>query len=197
MRQFRPITVPAQVPQVNSAQMVRRISPATSAAASFDKCPCRLRMRCLVDQRALGVLLQQLHVVVGLQHQQVRRSNPLDDQLGRVSRCVEKPNVAGRCSKENPPGRRRHAGPRMFPPSRRPPRTTRRSETPPPSTGTSTPPPRPGARRSVAVNGHVQPRRQHRQPLDVIDVLVGHENAGQGLPDSGQSRPTVPGSAWR
>ena len=71
------------------------ICSATSAAASFERWPCRPRMRCLRLQGRRGAILQHLHVMVRLQHQRMGRADSFEHQPRGMAQVRQETDVAG------------------------------------------------------------------------------------------------------
>ena len=71
------------------------ICAAASAAASFERWPCRPRMRCLRLHGRRATILQHFYVVVGLQDEDVCASRALEHELGNVTEVGDKTKIAG------------------------------------------------------------------------------------------------------
>ena len=48
------------------------------------------------------IVLQQFHIVIGLQDEGVRGPNPFDDQAGGMPQIRQKPDVSGGCAEKEP-----------------------------------------------------------------------------------------------
>ena len=99
--QFRTITIPTQVAQVNLAQIsrynflehIRRCFIAKVAMPAVDAL--------FHTPGAMPILLQELDVVVSFQHEHVGTTDSLNNELCRVAQVSEKANIhAGRADEE-------------------------------------------------------------------------------------------------
>lgn len=190
LREFRFIALTAQMAQVEVTKIAGHDFLGGVGSGGIGKVPVTSKNSLLETPRPTSAILEQLHIVIGLQHKHVRRADSLRHKFCHVTQVGEESNVRSIGAKKVSDGVLRVVGNREgFNLHIANVKTGPCGEQPAID---------PDIElilncvlgRSVAVNRNSELLGQDGQSLNVIDMFVGDENAGEIL-----GRPSDAGEA--
>jgi len=94
MGELRPVTVTAQVPEIQTPQFIRDDLLSDFGGSDIGEMTVAAEDALFDAPGAPGVFLEQLQVMIGLQQENIRRADAFDDQLRGIAEVGQKTEVA-------------------------------------------------------------------------------------------------------